>query len=424
MDVSLERPQVQPPPPLPDRPPAEMVTIRPALDWDAQTHPGYGLTARVMVAAFRQAELGWPWQQCDLFDDVIESDGHLRSALESRLKAVSGKPWIILPGGDSAADRTAAQELEGALREVPNFSETLAHQLKGNWYGYSASEIRWEYTNGIIAPTWFANVSHRRIVFDWIDYTPRYRTLFVPEGIPFTPGAWWYWTRAGGGTIPPRSGLMRTASWWSFFKRLAVRDWVVFAERFGLPYVLGTYDAGASQQDKDVLKQAVQKLGTDGAAVMSAMCKIEIHASDHGGKTADVHGSITQLANNEISKLITGATLTAETAGPGSFALGQVHADAAFELRAGDAEDLTAHFERAISAPFLLWNGMKAKRPRLKLNLVRDMAPLTRAQILSILCNNIGLPLDEEQLRQENQLKKPSGPGLVGNKNVAIGTTP
>jgi phage gp29-like protein len=41
---------------------------------------------------------------------------------------------------------------------------------------------------------------------------------------------------------PQRSGYLRTAIWWSWFKSLTVRDWVAFAERFGLPYPIGKYD--------------------------------------------------------------------------------------------------------------------------------------------------------------------------------------
>lgn len=420
----IDRPSVVPPAPLAERPPVELVTTKPTRDWDVQTHPGYGLTARAMVAAFRQAEMGWTWTQCDLFDDVIESDGHLRSQLESRLDAVGGKPWIVLPGGDKAIDVTAAKELEGALREVPNFGDTMAHQLKMNWYGYSASEIRWNLTQGIIAPTWFSEADHRRIMFDWKDRSPRYRTATMLGGWTLDPGAWWYWRRSKN---PMRAGLMRTAAWWSFFKRMSVRDWVVFAERYGLPYVLGQYGQGTAQDEKELLKRAVAKLGTDGGAVFSELCKITIHTVEHGGKTQDVHGALVGLCNSEISKLISGATLTSETSGPGSFALGQVHADQAFELRSSDAEKLSSSFENAIGKPFVQWNGMAgAAAPKLKVYVVRDLTPLVRAQILSILGSNLMVPLSLEQIRQEFQLKTPSSSAdtITGPKVVPIGTTP
>jgi phage gp29-like protein len=414
---------------IPDEPPRTMLTQMPdpaLASWNRQAHPGYGLKAQTLLSSYRQAELGYTWQQCDVFDDVIESDGHLRAQLEARIDAVAGKPWIVLPGGDLRADQTAAEELEGALRDVPAFSDVLAHQLKANWYGYSASEIEWQYTNGIIAPVSFANAPHRRMLFDYATYAPRYMTGLSMEGWPLEPGGWWMSTRSMSSYIPARAGLMRTAAWFGFFKRTTLRDLMVFSQRFGLPYVTGEYEAGASPEDKATLKEAVAKLGSDGAAVFSALCKINIHTVD-GGKGSDVHGSIVSLANSEISKLVTGSTLTTETGGPGSLALGQVHADVAFELRAGDAEKLSQKFEQAIGAPFVKWNqmGKKTRPPRLKINLVRDMAPLTRAQILSILGSNLLLPLSGEQLRQDFQLKKPAaGDEITGPKPVAIGTAP
>src|SRR5262249_4056928 len=131
-----------------------------------QFHPGFGLTARAIVAATRQAELGYPVWQCDMFDDVIESDAHLRSQLLARIVAVAGKPWVIQAGGDDPADVEAAQMLEEALRAVSNIADTFAHQLKSNWYGWSCSEIDWDYVDGLFVPVWFANVPHRRFVFD------------------------------------------------------------------------------------------------------------------------------------------------------------------------------------------------------------------------------------------------------------------
>ena len=415
---------------IPDAPPKSMITAKPdwaTAAWNRQDHPGYGLKAQTLLASYRQAEYGYTWQQCDVFDDVIESDGHLRAQLEARLDAVAGKPWIVLPGGDTKADQSAAEELEGALREVPAFSDTLAHQLKANWYGYSASEIEWKYANGAIAPVYFANAPHRRMLFDYATYQPRYMTGLSMTGIPLEPGGWWFTTRSMSSYVPARAGLMRTAAWWALFKRMSVRDWVVFSQRFGLPYVTGEYDERASPADKEVLASAVAKLGSDGAAVFSTACKIMVHTVEKGGKSEDVHGAIVGLANSEISKLITGSTLTTETGGPGSFALGQVHADAAFELRAGDAEKISQKFELGIGAPFVKWNGMSgARAPRLKINLVRDMAPLVRAQILSILGSNLMLPLSAQQIRTEFQLKEPSDTkdSVTGPKALPIGTNP
>src|SRR5688572_21260261 len=52
------------------------------------THPGFAITPAAVMAVFRQAEAGYPQQQCDLFDDIVEGDSHLRNLLEQREQAV------------------------------------------------------------------------------------------------------------------------------------------------------------------------------------------------------------------------------------------------------------------------------------------------------------------------------------------------
>ena len=55
---------------------------------ETQAHPGFGLTPERVLRIFRAAEAGYPAAQCDLFDDLIENDGHLRDLLRiSKLRA-------------------------------------------------------------------------------------------------------------------------------------------------------------------------------------------------------------------------------------------------------------------------------------------------------------------------------------------------
>lgn len=388
-------------------------------------HPGYGLTMRSLLAIYRMAEMGEPEMQCDLFDDKIEADAHLRSQLEARRDAVAGKPWIIQAGGDTVADKKAAKQLEEALRLVPNFAETLSHQCEAKWYGWSATEIDWDYRDGLFVPAWFANVKHRRFRFDPDGY-PLLTSTANPDGEYLEPGKWWI-TYAGSWENAVRAGLMRTAAIWSLFKTMAFRDWVIFAERFGMPYVTGEHAPTATAEDKKTLDRALAMLGKEGWARFSNLCKIVVHWVEGGGKSSDVHGAIAQACNAENSKLVTGATLTSETGGPGSFALGTVHADEAYDRRAGDGEKVSLRFEQDLGAAFVHFNGMKARPPRIKISVVRDLKPETRAKIADILANNLGLELDEEQIRQEFGFKAPAeGKGLRGTKAIGgnAGGTP
>lgn len=400
------------PEPIPDKAP-NREQVRPTggavrqLFADAD-HPGNFLTPRRIKAIFEQAEDGDPSAQCDLFEDVVERDAHLRSLLESRIQAVAGKQWIVLPGGTAPADRMVAEKLHDALRAVPNFLELLFHQLKAVWHGWSASETRWQLVGEVWAPTWFLNVPHRRFLFDRDD-TIRLRTETEPhKGEVLQPGAWMVSRRPGRQTV--RLGLLRSAVYFSYFKLLAMRDWAVFCERFGLPYVVGKYRDTTSQEGRKVLRQTIAAIGREGGALLEQDAEIEFLAHTVGGKSTDVQGALASFCDAQNSKLINGGTLASDTGNAGSYAQSRVHENRGFDLLLGDAEFLATRFELDIGVPFVRYNGFNAKPPRLKIHVVRDVDPLTRVQVIERL-HAMGLPIDEEQLRQEFQLKTPANGG-------------
>jgi phage gp29-like protein len=396
--------ELQMPPPPPALYAAASTHPDPAMD-RYLLHPGSGVTPQLVVAYYQHAEAGWPMEQCDLFDDVIERDGHLRSVLSSRALAVAGKKWQVMAGGDSADDVRAAELLQAALKET-NWPDAMMHMLSSRPYGWAATEIDWVERDGDVVPKWFVNVPHRRFRFDEFD-RPRLTTTEDLDGQPLRPGGWLF-GRNTISVVTARSGLMRTAAWFSLFKTWSWRDWVIYAEKFGIPLVLGKWDAAnASEEDKSELAEVVRNIGEDGQATMSSEANVEIHEVQQGGQSTNLHAAVVTEANKELSKLITGSTLTVETGGPGSFALGKVHDSRAFDLVLADAEFLMRRFRSDLARPFLAHNGFRnTATPELVVHVSRDSAPLTRATLAEKLWA-MNVQLDIEQLREEFQFRAP-----------------
>ena len=53
-----------------------------------------------------------------------------------------------------------------------------------------------------------------------------------------------------------RTGMMCVCAWMYLFKNYAVKDWVAFAEVFGMPLRIGKYEPGATKADREALIQA------------------------------------------------------------------------------------------------------------------------------------------------------------------------
>ncbi len=393
-----------PPPPLPMTAPLGGIVEQNSEFDRFVRHPGFGLEPQRVLNIFRTAEHGWPMDQCDLFADITENDGHLRSVTTARSLAVAGKKWQVMPGGSETIDEVAAQLLQSSLRDA-NFPDLMLHLLETRYGGFSGSEIRWAERDGDSIPEWFVNVPCRRFRFDELDQ-PRLLSRDDFDGVSLAPGRWVFGRNSVAGIVA-RSGLLRTATWFALFKRWSWRDWVIYAEKFGIPLVRGIYKQGATEEDKAELEQAVEDIGEAGQATMSDETTIEIDEAKQGGDSTNLHAGIVREANAEISKLITGSTLTVDSGGPGSFALGKVHETRSFDLVVADAEFVARRFREDIARPFLTFNGLQgAALPELIIHITRESDPLTRAKLAETLLR-MGLELDTEQLREDFQFRKP-----------------
>lgn len=374
------------------------------------TRPGFHLTPQRVLAAYRQAEFGQPMVQADMFEDVIENDGHLGGQYESRLLSVSYRPWLVQPGGKQPLDIECAQRLQRALART-NMYQCMWHLLEAIGHGWSGVNTMWtlDPTDQTIIPAWFLLGWHRRFL---VDYSGQGDLHFRTEenqwpGEPLKPGEWIVGQRMH--RMAVRGGVFRTTTWWVVFKRMSITDWIVVAEKFGIPFVLGHYAERASDESRRALMQAIQDIGSDGQAILSELTKITV-LSEHvrGGDVGALHPSIVQMCNAEISKKVTGATLNVETGGPGSFALGKVHESRASAILFADAFWLQDTFNRGVILPFLAYNPRfaKAAPPRLLVRVRPEMTPEVAVKVYAQL-QAMGVEIEDEQMYEEFGLRRP-----------------
>lgn len=382
-------------------------------------HPGRNMTMSALLSAHDNAENGYPSRLFDMFRDRLKADGHMRSHVEHRRDDVV-RNLEVLAGGPNDTDKRAADELSRALRLSDGFLDALkAHQMSF-WYGFALTEVSWVFRGGLFEPALFDTPDNpRRFVFDAND-RPYLPTENNYEGEPLRPGGWWYTKRHG--DRPAVAGDGFTACIWSHFKTLSMADWLQLSDRFGVPFVYGSYQAvgdddddAASDEDITVLEEAVSKLGRERWAVFSNAAEIKVvEAMKSGGGAGEIHNAIIAACNDEISKLIAGATTLSQTSGTtGSYAQSRVHADRGFNLYQSDAAALTESLECYLGRAWVLYNSARfpgAAPPRFKFHLVQDQSPTTRAQVFDVAVNKLRMPVSEEQIRTELQLKPAIGP--------------
>lgn len=387
--------------------------------WDAySTRPGYGVTPERVWAVFRQAEMGVPRAQMDLFEDIAENDGHLTGLINNRVESLSGKDFVCRPGASNDRARVAAAQLQAAM-SVINVHEFIEHQLMAFWYGYAASEPVWELVGGWWVPVWFWNMQPQRFVFTELGEMRLTTEGNTWPGDRLSPS--WI-VNCGRHRILVRAGAGRCATWWAVFKRMSIRDWIVFAEKFGIPIPLGFWNERAGEPSRIAVEQALVDIGEAGQAVLSDLCKIVFaDLPMRGGDASSMHPAIVATCNAEMSKLIAGATTNIEAGGPGSFAQAKVHADRGISLELADAMRFARTSRRTLGRRFAYLNGLTiTDAPFVWIKVMPDpQALLTRAQTASILANELGMELEQEDIRQEFDFRAPISPASAvrGTKN-------
>jgi SPP1 gp7 family putative phage head morphogenesis protein len=107
------------------------------------------------------------------------------------------------------------------------------------------------------------------------------------------------------------------------FKNYSLKDWVIFAEVYGMPLRLGKYEPGATSADKDALLDAVRSIGTDAAGIISKNTEIEfIESAKGGGSRTNIYAELAEFCDRQVSKAVLGHTGSAEST-PGK--LGSEH---------------------------------------------------------------------------------------------------
>lgn len=401
---------------LPTRPAPRMATDPRRRRHHIKSHPGYGLEPDDLFPIFVHAEHGDPRRQCQLFDDLLERDATTRNLFEQRAGAVAGKPWVIQAGGNEPEDADAAAALAESVGRIPDFVGFLEHQLSHNRYAYAASELDWTHRHGRIEIARIENVHADAFCIATPINTPGQSrpgelllcTDTAPIGEPLAPGKWAVSTRPGSMNLA-RRGLMRTCAWYCMFKLFAVKDWAVYAARFGIPLVIGKIDDFADQESKRIAEEIVARIGDDGGAVMPSDFVLDIHDGGRKSNKSDVHGGLIMFCNAENSKAVYGSTLSNDNgqSGGASYALGTTHAGVRWENVIRDAVFLQEMFRRDIAIPYMHYNNLPGAAPVLRMQVAQSLSPEQIAKVADYLVNRLGMPISEQQLRHMLGFREP-----------------
>jgi phage gp29-like protein len=313
----------------------------------ASAAPSANIDPLRLARILKAAEEGDTAAYFELASEMEEKYLHYAAQLATRKRAVSGILGEIVPASEEARDVAAAELVEQCL---PVIQGALFDMLDSIGKGFSLTEIMWDFSERQWMPVELRYRDPRWFRFDKVDgRTLRMADDSNPDGVYLPPGKFIIHYSAARTGLPIKNGMARAASWAYMFHNFSLRDWVTFIEFFGKPLRLGRYDSGTVKpSDLDILMAAVQAIGTDGAAILPKSVEIEFPEVAQARGENGLWLSLLEYLDREVSKLVLGQTLTADTGkgGGGSYALGNVHNDVRMDILADDARSIAATINR------------------------------------------------------------------------------
>ena len=363
-----------------------------------------GLTPHALARLLQDAGMGETSAYLTLAEEMEEKDLHYASVIGTRKRAVTRLPVNVEAASDDAASVKIADAVRTLVKQS-NFRGLMTDAMDAIGKGFSVTEMIWNTEKKIWTPASYEWRDPRFFTFDQNDMQEiRLKDMADPiHGIPLDPYKFIVHRPKLKSGIPIRSGVAYLACWAWLFKNYTIRNWMAFAEVFGMPIRVGKYGTGASTEEIDILKLAVSNIGVDAAAVIPESMMVEIvEQSARNGE--NLFKVTADWFDAQVSKGVLGQTATTQGT-PGKLGNEDVQNEVRRDIRDADAEQLEETLNRDLVVPFVLLNfGPQEIYPRLTLKepdaedltllveALEKLVPLGLEVEQSVIRDKLGLP--------------------------------
>ncbi len=388
--------------------------------WDA-TSVASGLTPETLASILRQADEGDGRSYLRLAMEMEQREAHYRSVLGTRKRAVTRLPITVEAASDDAPDQALADEIRALLR-APGLRGMLGHALDGLGKGYAAIELRWDTSRSPWMPRdrTDTKTGERIRGYQWID--PRWfrydrqtgRSLRLLddsspiEGLPLPQYRYLIHEPELMSSLPLGSGLARVACVAYMAKSYTLKDWLAFAEIYGMPLRVGKWGPGASEEDIATLVSAVANLGSDAAAAIPESMTIEFVEAAKSS-SSEVFSALATWADQQLSKLVLGQTASADGT-PGMLGNNSAQDEVRDDIRDADAEELADTLNRDLVGAYLALNHGPMDPEDAPSIVIRAQEPDDVAALTDALARLVPLGLRVEQSVIRDKLGLPDPP--------------
>jgi len=370
-------------------------------------YPSAGLTPSRLAAILREADDGSLTTAMQLFEEMEEKDPHLFSVANTRRLALTGLDWQITSAADvrKGVDRALADQAASYCRDVlsrlDTFEDSLQHLSLALGRNISVAEIVWDVADGELQPVDIVPVDFARLAFNDFDQLRVLVESAPDEGIAPPPNKFIVHTPHSVSGHPQRGGLLRVTAMVYLAKNLSLKDWLIFAEVFGMPIRIARYEPNASAEEKRELMNMLENMGANAAGVFSRAVELQIVEANRG-TAGPPYEKLIEFLNREMSKAWLGQTLTTDVSGQrGSLAASRVQDEVRKDILADDIRKESRTVRRDLLGPMTrLRFGDRAAVPFFCRRPRRPTDAKELADVLDVAINQLGVNVPREWARE------------------------
>lgn len=345
----------------------------------------------------------------EVFEEMMQ-DPHIQSTFRSRRAGVAGRRWEISPSDEDQKAVKIATFVRKTITAIPNFEHTLAHLLKACAYGQSVAEVMWRIDPDAVRVEALRTRRPERFALE-ASGGLKLRDSETGEA-KLLPDRKFICHRADPQDDEPYATPLLLALYWPwYFKKHGAAFWMVLAEKFGIPSVIGRYPAHFTDADVRNLVTALTNLQQDSVAAVPQDTQVAIESIQVGEK-GSFFRELLDFMNGEISKTVLGGTLTQEVGDVGSYAAARTHQEVRQEIIAADARLLQTTLNSTLVRWLVDFNyGPEVAAPRFVVDYMPARGTPEFAQVLKTLsemgykvpdkfiAETFGLPEEETEER-------------------------
>lgn len=289
------------------------------------------ISANNMAVALMSAENGDTRELFTIYRDNVLTWSHLQAEFSKRKMPVLSQPVSVLPYiRDDESDKLTAKFCETIFEDVADRTRAFSHLLDSVIFPVSVVEKVFSVKDSSYVLSRLVPVPHHLLDFSTGDLKIRQTDEkgMVTKGLIDPDPDRYIIHRAHILSSPDKmGGPMRAIIYWWLFATQSRDWWMRFLQRYGIPIMVGKYPHGADDQRK-LLLRAMSTLNRSLGLAITKDTQLDFQSV--ASLSGDAFIAVQEFANKEVSKLVLGQTLSAESQSTG---IGSGNADLHNDVR-------------------------------------------------------------------------------------------